>query len=217
MPCSRQGNRAGILHFIGHFHSVRGATREILWEWRPRCLSVGQVIAALTLGLAVAAVPGVATASTAPGHTIASAGKLTIGDAESGGGGAIDFWTVHLTGGDQLQFSTGQPDEIPGTAINTDYVYQLYRAGTTGTSFPGAVPLGSAATAGTAVSKLVLQAPYTATFILAVCENPGGANCSHPPGGSTQNPMQPYTFTTKLIKSSGTRASAVDHGNKVTT
>jgi len=157
------------------------------------------VLPALLLGgLLVTAVPAVASTTTAPGHTIATAGTLTIGPEETGGGGVIDFWKVQLTGGDQVQFSTTQPVYEPGTAINTNYSYELYAPGTTDSSFPGATPITYSDTFGTANSVFTLRAPSTGTFILAVCEN-ATDNCGTAVSGQSLNPMQPYTFTTTLV------------------
>ena len=60
--------------------------------------------------------------------------------------------------------------------------------------------MASAATPGGGSTKsvLTLQAPYNATFILAVCENVSG-DCRGVDSGSGQNPMQPYTFKDTLV------------------
>lgn len=39
---------------------------------------------------------------------------------------------------------------------------------------------------------------YNGTFILAVCENVASNNCVNVDQGSGTNPMNPYTYTTKL-------------------
>jgi hypothetical protein len=138
--------------------------------------------------------PPATPATTTPSS---SAGQLALGRTKSGGGGAIDFWNVHLTGGDRVQFVTAQPTYEPGTFVSTNYVYGLYPPGTTDKSIAGKSPLDSAATAGAPTGLFVLQAPYTGTFVLAVCENPE-AGCGSIGPGSGLNPMQPYTFTTHL-------------------
>ena len=79
---------------------------------------------------------GTAVAAASPGHTIASAGTLSIGSKTSGGGDAIDFWKVHLNGGDQIQISTTYPEF-------NNYVFALYAPGTTDGSFPQAATFSS--------------------------------------------------------------------------
>jgi poly(3-hydroxybutyrate) depolymerase len=78
----------------------------------------------ITCGLALVATaaPASASASTAPGHTIATAGTLTVGSPASGGGNAIDFWKVSLRGGDAVQFVT----KTPGL---DSYAFALYAPG----------------------------------------------------------------------------------------
>ena len=44
----------------------------------------------------------------------------------------------------------------------------------------------------------MLQAPYNATFVLAVCQNIGG-DCRGTDSGGGANPMSPYTFTPTLV------------------
>ena len=133
-------------------------------------------------------------AATPPSDTIAGATQLTLGDEQSGGGGPVDFWRVKLTGGDQVQIATQTPTMTPGGAY-TSYSFELYPPGTTDASFPQTPPADSTATGGgSAKAILTLQAPYTGTFILAVCENATG-DCRSTDNGSGINPMQPYTFT----------------------
>lgn len=84
----------------------------------------------------------------------------------------------------------------------------MFPPGTTDTSFPQTPPVASTATPGGGSTKsvLTLQAPYNATFILAVCENVSG-DCRGVDSGSGQNPMQPYTFKDTLIGGRETKTS----------
>jgi len=156
-----------------------------------------RVLAALGLlvpGLVLVAGTGVASASTAPGNTIATAGTLDIGDTATGGGGPIDFWKVTLNGGDVVQFATTTP-------AFTTYEFSLFTPSTTDANFPQAATFSGAVTnyqGVTAKSVFDLQAPYTGTFILAVCENVSADNCVNVDSGSGTNPMDPYTFTTSF-------------------
>ncbi len=168
--------------------------------------TVGLIICGLAL---VAATP--ASASTAPGNTIATAGTLTVGSPASGGGNAIDFWKVSLRGGDAVQFVT----KTPGTS---SYAFALYAPGTTDKSFQNATPF-SAQTTGfedlglTVTTVFDLQAPYNGTFILAVCESANDNDCGNVDAGLAKNPMDPYTFTTTL-NSSGVSASTAEKETK---
>ncbi len=148
-------------------------------------------------GLVLVAGTGVASASTGPGNTIATAGTLDVGDTASGGGGPIDFWKVTLNGGDVVQFATTTP-------AYTTYVFSLFAPGTTDANFPQAASFSSGTTnyqGETAKSVIDVQAPYNGTFILAVCENVSGNNCVNVDSGSGTNPMGPYTFTTSFASS----------------
>jgi hypothetical protein len=142
-------------------------------------------------GLAIAATAGVASASTAPGHTIATAGKLTVPGSGSGGGGRIDFWKVRLNGGAIVQF------RIPAQGGNS-YTFALFQPGTTDASFPDATSFDSQGTNGYAPTVFDLQAPYTGTFVLAVCENIG--SCPSVESGGGTNPMNRYTFHTTFYQ-----------------
>lgn len=127
----------------------------------------------LVPGLVLAAGVGTASAVTAPGHTIASAGTLAIGSETSGGGGPVDFWKVHLNGGEQVQFTVSYPEY-------STYEFALYAPGTNDTNFPQAAMFSSAAANYYSTkSVLDLQAPYNGTFILAVCENVSNNNCAN--------------------------------------
>jgi Bacterial Ig-like domain (group 3) len=150
-------------------------------------------------GFAIVATTGAASATTAPGHTIASAGTLTMGPVASGGGGPIDFWDVPLSGGDEVQLLVTAPDAIPdgsGGSYQAFFYFELFPPGTTDGSFPQVAPVSSVTTYGTAVADL--QAPYNGKFVLAVCENTNG-DCRAVDSGSGLNPMQDYTFTPTLV------------------
>lgn len=168
---------------------VRPRTRRLL-------TAVGLFTAGATVVIASAATAS--AAQTAPvgtpaGHSIAAAQQLTIGQGQSGGGGAIDFWLVKLTGGDQVQISAKYPQ------FNT-YVFALYAPGTTDASFPQATAVSSAAVNDQVTTDVVtLQAPYTGDFVLAACENVNSNNCTNVAFGGGNNPMDAYTFTPTLI------------------
>jgi hypothetical protein len=158
----------------------------------------------LVPGLVLAAGVGVASAAASPGHTIASAGTLSVGSKASGGGGAIDFWKVKLHGGDRVQFSVSYPE------YNT-YEFALYAPGTTDAKFAAAATFSSAAANYYSTkSVLVLQAPYNGTFILAVCENVSSNNCANVDSGSGTSPMNAYTFTTTKISGPTTTQAAAE-------
>jgi hypothetical protein len=167
---------------------------------RMKKISLIRLVAALGVlipGLVLVAGTGVASASTGPGNTIATAGTLDVGDTASGGGGPIDFWKVTLNGGDVVQFATTTP-------AYTTYVFSLFAPGTTDANFPQAASFSSQITnyqGVTAKSVIDLQAPYNGTFILAVCENVSGNNCVNVDSGSGTNPMDPYTFKTSFASS----------------
>ena len=161
-------------------------------------MRLAAAVGLLVPGLMLAAGTGTAVAAASPGHTIASAGTLSIGSKTSGGGGAIDFWKVHLNGGDKIQISTTYPEF-------NNYVFALYAPGTTDGSFPQAATFSSGVVNdNTTKSVIDLQAPYNGTFILAVCQNVSSNNCVNVDQGSGTNPMNPYTYTTKLTGGLGT-------------
>jgi len=145
-------------------------------------------------GLVLVAGTGVASARTSPGHTIATAGTLTMGPLATGGGGAIDFWKVKLHGGDVVRLAVTYP---AGNA----YTFALYAPGTSDANFQNVGSFSSAATntsGGVSKSVLDLQAAYNGTFILAACENVLHGDCHY--AGSTGNvPMGAYTFTPTLV------------------
>jgi hypothetical protein len=155
-----------------------------------------------------------AARTTPPGHTIKTAGTLTLGNTAHGGGGPIDFWKVRLNGGDRVQFTTDYPS-------GNTYIASLYAPGTTDATFPTAVSFSTATTNPSATQTIfTLQAPYNGTFILAVCQNVSYDNCAKVPDQSGTNPMNPYTFGTVLfplspsptVAAQETRASATIAG-----
>jgi hypothetical protein len=156
-------------------------------------LRMAIVLALFLSGLAIAATAGAASASTPTGHTIAGARTLAVPHSASGGGGRIDFWKVRLNGGADVQFT------VPATGGNY-YAFALFAPSTTDTSFPNAKPFAESGTNGGSPTVFDLLAPYTGTFVLAVCENTG--NCPSVDNGGGTNPMNPYTFTTKLTRGS---------------
>ncbi len=142
--------------------------------------------------------PSVGATEVRAGNTIASATSLTVGDFEAGGGGPVDFWLVTLVGGDEVQLNTNQR----GVVNNGDTVfdYELFAPGTSDTSFTQTPPVDATSTSqGSTQDVLDLQAPYSATFVLAVCENPSTADCRNVDSGGGVNPMQSYTFTPTLV------------------
>jgi Bacterial Ig-like domain (group 3) len=156
-----------------------------------------RLIAALGLlisGLVLVGGTGVAHASTAPGNTISTAGTLSIGDTASGGGGPIDFWKVHLNGGDVVQFAADYP-------TGNTYTFALYAPGTNDTNFSSAASFSQVSVYyGYSKEVFDLQAPYNSTFILAVCENVSNNTCANVyASGSGTHPMGAYTFTTSFV------------------
>jgi hypothetical protein len=144
----------------------------------------------------VTVAPGFAAAAARVGHTIKNAQPLTLNRVNSGGNGAIDFWTVHLIGGDQMQIATHTPNLV---GCCTSYYFELFKPGTTDANFPQTPPVTGTATPGASTEAiLTLQAPYTGTFIFAVCENVSG-DCRNVDAGGGTNPMGAYTFTPTLV------------------
>jgi hypothetical protein len=169
------------------------AIKQIMISFR-----LAAVLILLLSGLAMVATAGVASASTAPGHTIATAGTLGVPDSASGGGGPIDFWKLSLSGGDDVQFT------VPAVSGN-GYTFALFAPGTTDTLFPTAKAFASQSPNDSAQAVFELMAPYTGTFILAVCE--ATYACTSVENGGGQNPMSPYTFTTTLVGGFESRTS----------
>src|SRR5262249_55861398 len=164
---------------------------------RPRWRGVSCLVAGLlAVGLAVTVAPGFAAAAARASHTIKNAQSLTLKKVNSGGNGAIDFWKVHLIGGDQVQIATNTPNLV---GCCTSYFFELFKPGTTDTNFPQTPPVMGTATPGASTRAILpLQAPYTATFIFAVCENVSG-DCRNVDAGGGTNPMGAYSFTPTLV------------------
>ncbi len=137
--------------------------------------------------------PAVAAGETQAAPTIAGANPLTLGNFEAGGGDKIDYWQVGLSAGDQMLFSmTNAPYPLE---------FELYPPGTTDSTFFDTQPVSSASTNDGsiygALNQATLHAPYTGTFILAICQSPSSGECTSADltGGVTY-PMTPYSFTT---------------------
>lgn len=153
-------------------------------------MAVGLVVSGLALG---AAAPASAD-PTAPGHTIATAGTLATSGSASGGGAAIDFWKVKLNGGDRLQL-------LVDTSVAAYFNFQLYVPGTNDANFPSAKAFASGTTNDSVKGVIELQAPYTGTFVLAVCEGLTVGLCPAVDSGEGADPMGAYSFTTSLAAS----------------
>jgi hypothetical protein len=142
-----------------------------------------------------AASPADAACTANAGATIASAGTLTVGGCVSGGGNKIDYWKVALTGGDRVQLTVSSAVELdlypPGTV---DLGFTTVRPADVEIASP---PRGSA-------QVLTIQAPYSATFVVAACQpvNPAnGGDCRGvftAPGAYARS-MQPYTVTSAAL------------------
>ncbi len=169
--------------------------------------------------------PACASSQTPAGPTISAAGMVSVGSCEAGGGHAIDFWGVKLNGGDQLQLTVAPPVGIGALE------FELYGDGTSDATFtqrpPVDVASASAYGAGGTDQVITLQAPYTGTFVLAVCAPVSafgsGSDCRAIETGGARNftvPIPPYTYSTALVgggvsaqcASSETRATATING-----
>jgi hypothetical protein len=155
--------------------------------------------AALASSPALAAPPGSCPASA--GTTIASAGALTVGTCVSGGGGSsyVEFWKLSLTGGDRVQLT------VP-SAVALEF--DLYSSDTTDDRFTAVRPVDVEVTSPVsgAAQVLTIQAPYSDTFVLAVCEpvayaaNGGDCRGIFTGRGAEYTRMtQPYTFTSAAV------------------
>jgi surface antigen len=120
-------------------------------------------------------------------HGIAGAKVLRVPGKASGGHHSIDFWRVQLTGGDRIVVSVKAP--------SADYYFDLYSPGTNGANFKEDAPVVRGSDFGE--GQVILQAPYTGNFVLAVCENTDNGDCSEYATSGTR-PMEPYTFQTAL-------------------
>src|SRR3954452_22136006 len=154
-----------------------------------------------TLASSPALVAPPASCPASAGTTIASAGALTVGTCVSGGGNNnyIDFWKLSLTGGDRVQLTV--PSAVP---LELD----LYSSDTTDDRFTSFRPADVEVTSPVSGSAQVLtiQAPYSDTFVLAVCQPvdhaANGGDCRGILTGSAAKyrPMtQPYAFTSAAL------------------
>jgi hypothetical protein len=160
-------------------------------------LRLAALFALLVSGLALVATAGAASASTAPGHTIATAGTLDIGgDTASGGGGPVDFWKVRLNGGDRVSIDIDEAG-VAAAVFN----FQLYAPGTTDATFPKSVSFSEGSTDADGQGTFSLQAPYTGTFVLAVCEGRSLFSCNTASSEGRDDPMDGYQFATTFLKS----------------
>ncbi len=91
-----------------------------------------------------------------------------IGNFESGGGQPVDFWKVKLLGGDKVQLALSMPANL---CCSSSYDFNLYPPGTTDTKFPQVAPVANVSVDNSTKATIVLQAPRSGTFTLAVCEN----------------------------------------------
>jgi len=148
----------------------------------------------------VAISPAVAAAQSPAGSTIAAAPTLTLGAPASGGGQNIDFWRLPLVGGDKVSIATSLPShDVSGWP----YQFDLFAPETEDSTFAQAFPVSeaSAEVGGAATQYVAVQAPYTGTFVLAVCEHPN-TGCQALAGQARV--MIPYTFTTTPHPSAAT-------------
>jgi lipid-A-disaccharide synthase-like uncharacterized protein len=152
-------------------------------------------MALVAVPTAAEATPAATSAGTAPGHTIASAGTLSMGGTVSGGGGPVDFWKVKLLGGDVMQLQADLPSN---TCCSSNYRFELFPPTTTDANFPQTSPVLDDNVGSSTKAVVDLQAPYNATFILAVCENIGG-DCRGTDSGQGSNPMAAYSFKPSLV------------------
>jgi len=149
-------------------------------------------------------------AQTSPSPTISGAQLLTIGDEQSGGGEHVDFWLIKLTGGDQVSLDVTEPGQT--------YAFNLFPPGTTDADFADTTPAVIAATNGSSPDFITLQAPYSGTFVLAVCEDTANNNCTYTDSGSGTNPMGTYTFTPTVASNPcGTGSGEVRAGSTIAT
>jgi hypothetical protein len=151
-----------------------------------------------------------ASSESQAGSTIETASSTSTGDFDSGGGDNIDFWTLQLTGGDQVGFSINASTADGFIGAYDSYLFELYAPGTTDATFSSRPPLVTVS-ADALPTEITLQAPYTGNFVLAVCEDATQGpvpDCrSAIPNGvgalpsNVIYPMHPYTFATSLASS----------------
>ena len=126
-----------------------------------------------------------------------------LGSCESGGGNDVDYWTLSLNDGDQLQIT------VP--PASADVEFDLYPPGTTDDTLTRTTPTDSdlaTTSEGVASPQVATLTPSSAgTYVLATCEpktsatTPGG-DCRGTRTGSAAGfilPMKAYTFTTATI------------------
>jgi hypothetical protein len=153
------------------------------------------LVAALLVGC-FASSPAHAACTANAGTTIASAGTLTVDGCVSGGGNKIDFWKVALTGGDRVQVTVSSAVEL-----------DLYPPDTKDIGFirvrPADVEVASPPRGSTQV--LTIQAPFSATFVVAACQpvdyaaNGGDCRGVFTDPGTYARSMQPYTVTSAAL------------------
>jgi Bacterial Ig-like domain (group 3) len=147
--------------------------------------------------------------------TIAKAPLTALGNFESGGGSAIDFWKVKLRAGDKLQLALSMPANL---CCEGNYDFDLFPGRTTDTNFSQVNPVANVVSSNTTKDTIVLQVPSTGTFFLAICENTG--DCRDVVHGQGANPIAPYTFTPKVVGGRETRtvlrlsATTIRHGSE---
>ncbi len=173
---------------------IKNGRIRSLCAWLAPALGAA-AMALVAVPTAAQATPVAPVAATAPGHTIASAGTFSLGSTVSGGGGPVDFWKVKLIGGDVLQL---QADLPANTCCSSSYHFDLFPATTTDANFPQTSPLLDVPVDSSTKAVVTLQAPYNATFVLAVCQNVGG-DCRGTDSGQGTNPMSAYTFKPTLV------------------
>jgi hypothetical protein len=168
------------------------STKRKTMEKASRTAARSALAAVVMIVMALAALlssaePGFAESVSSPGHTISTATTLEMGVTETGGGGPVDFWKVPLSGGEQVNFT------VNGSTANSLYL-DLYVPTTDDANFPQATAFTSGSTNYRAESTITLQAPYTGTFILAVCQNVNVCTKANPNGVMTQ-----YLLTASVV------------------
>jgi hypothetical protein len=155
---------------------------------------LGLVAALLVAGFVSSPADAACTASA--GTTIASAGTLTVDGCVSGGGNRIDFWKVALSGGERVQLTVSSAVELdlyPPDTIDVGFI----------TVRPADVEVASPPRGSTQV--LTIQAPYSATFVVAACQpvdhaaNGGDCRGVFTDPGTYARSMQPYTVTSAAL------------------
>jgi hypothetical protein len=143
-------------------------------------------------------------AETRAAGTVDSASSLAVGAFEAGGGEDVDFWRVQLTGGDRLVVNV--------TAPSSSYYFDLYSPETTTSSFLENPPVDHVSVYGE--GQVILQAPYTGSFVLAVCEDTDNGDCRGYANSGTK-PVEPYIFQTEL-EGGGVAAAAANAETRAT-